>query len=185
MYMDAGNDTKLLTAVAQLNAGKVIAYPTEAVYGLGCDPMNEAAVMQLLHIKQRPLEKGLILIAASIEQLKPYLMLTEDILAKVLPTWAGATTWVIPAQDHVPKWLTGEHHSLAVRVTAHPIAKRLCENYGGALVSTSANFSNQPAFKAAKQVAQAFPDLFVLDGALGDLAQETAIYDVLTGEQLR
>lgn len=172
-------------AVEQLKAGKVIAYPTEAVFGLGCQPLNELAVMHLLDIKQRPIEKGLILIAASIEQLEPYLLLTDEILARVLPTWAGATTWVIPSQPHVPKWLTGEHDTLAVRVTAHPIAKQLCECYGGAIVSTSANFTNQPAFRDAAQVARAFPDLFVLEGALGDLAQETAIYDALSGKKLR
>jgi L-threonylcarbamoyladenylate synthase len=177
--------SNITAAVEQLKAGNIIAYPTEAVYGLGCDPINEQAVMQLLHIKQRPIEKGLILIAASLAQLEPYLLLTDDILAKVLPTWAGAVTWVIPAKPDVPRWLTGEHDSLAVRVTAHPIARQLCEQYGGAIVSTSANISTQPAFRSAVEVANAFPDLFVLDGALGDLAKETAIYDVLSGERLR
>ena len=81
--------------------------------------------------------------------------------------------------------MKGEHQSLAVRVTAHPIAKALCEQYGDAIVSTSANISTQPAFKNAQEVADAFPDLFVLDGALGDLAKETAIYDAVTGEKIR
>ncbi|CAG1023368.1 partial Threonylcarbamoyl-AMP synthase, partial [Patescibacteria group bacterium] len=159
--------------------------PTEAVYGLGCEPMNEAAVLDLLRIKQRPIEKGLILIAASLEQIEPYLCLTDEILERVLPTWAGAVTWVIPAKNTVPRWLKGEHESLAVRVTAHPIAKALCEQYGGAIVSTSANISTQAAFKNAQEVATAFTELFVLEGALGELAQETAIYDALTGEKLR
>jgi L-threonylcarbamoyladenylate synthase len=172
-------------AVSYLKAGNIIAYPTEAVYGLGCDPLNEQAVMLLLDIKQRPIEKGLILIAASLAQLEPYLILTDDLLKKVLPAWPGAVTWVIPAKSDVPRWLTGEHDSLAVRVTSHPIARQLCEQYGGAIVSTSANISTQPAFRNAAEVANAFPDLFVLDGALGDLAQETAIYDALSGKRLR
>lgn len=173
------------TAVQQLKAGNVIAYPTEAVYGLGCEPRNETAVLDLLQLKQRPIEKGLILIAASLAQLEPYLELTDEILNRVLPTWPGAITWIIPAKADIPRWLTGSHSSLAVRVTAHPIAKQLCESYGAAIVSTSANISTQAAFKNAHQVAQAFPELFVLDGALGNLAQETAIYDALTGEKLR
>ena len=172
-------------AVERLKAGHVIAYPTEAVFGLGCEPMNETAVLDLLRIKQRPIEKGLILIASSLQQIESYLLLTDEILEKVLPTWAGAVTWVIPTKPSVPRWLKGEHESLAVRVTAHPIAKALCEQYGGAIVSTSANITTQPAFRNAKEVANAFPELFVLDGALGNLAQETAIYDAVTGEKLR
>jgi L-threonylcarbamoyladenylate synthase len=177
----------LTTAIQQLKAGKVIAYPTEAVYGLGCDPLNEHAVMHLLDIKQRPIEKGLILIAASIQQLEPYLLLTDEILARVMPTWAGATTWVIPAQAHVPKWLTGEHHSLAVRVTAHPIAQQLCRDYGSPLVSTSANETTQPAMRTAAEVLEVFADkdIFILDGKVGELAQETAIYDAVSGKRLR
>ncbi|MDD1611410.1 MAG: Sua5/YciO/YrdC/YwlC family protein [Methylococcaceae bacterium] len=164
-------------AVQQLKAGKVIAYPTEAVYGLGCDPLNEQAVMHLLDIKQRPIEKGLILIAASLQQLEPYLVLNDEILARITPTWPGAVTWVIPAPANVPKWLTGEHNSLAVRVTAHPIAQQLC----------SANATTQPAMRTAEQVVNAFADsdIFILDGKVGELAQETAIYDAVSGARLR
>ena len=174
-------------AAKQLKAGKVIAYPTEAVYGLGCDPLNEQAVMHLLHIKQRPIEKGLILIAASIQQLEPYLILNDEIRARITPTWPGAVTWVIPAQNNVPTWLTGEHNTLAVRVTAHPIAQQLCACYGGAVVSTSANATTQPAMKTAAQVLSVFADseVFVLDGKVGELSQETAIYDAVSGARLR
>ncbi|MFI3189275.1 threonylcarbamoyl-AMP synthase [Crenothrix sp. D3] len=177
----------ITAAVQQLNAGKVIAYPTEAVYGLGCNPLNEAAVMHLLDIKQRPIEKGLILIAASLQQLEPYLILNDEILARITPTWPGPVTWVIPAQASVPKWLTGEHNSLAVRVTAHPVAQQLCRDYGHPLVSTSANETTQPALRAAAEVLSVFADrdIFILDGKVGELGQETAIYDAVSGTRLR
>lgn len=177
----------IMAAAEQLKAGKVIAYPTEAVYGLGCEPLNEQAVMHLLAIKQRPIEKGLILIAADLAQLRPYLILNDEILAKITPTWPGAVTWVIPAQANVPKWLTGEHDTLAVRVTAHPIAQQLCACYGGAIVSTSANATTEPAMRTAEQVTKAFAntDVFVLDGKVGELQQETAIYDAVSGKKLR
>jgi L-threonylcarbamoyladenylate synthase len=177
----------ITTAIQQLNAGKVIAYPTEAVYGLGCDPLNEAAVMHLLDIKQRPIEKGLILIAASLQQLERYLMLNDEILARITPTWSEPVTWVIPAQASVPKWLTGEHNSLAVRVTTHPIAQQLCREYGRPLVSTSANATTQTAMRTAEQVVNAFADsdIFIIDGKVGELAQETAIYDAVSGKRLR
>jgi L-threonylcarbamoyladenylate synthase len=179
--------TTINTAAEQLKAGKVVAYPTEAVYGLGCDPLNEQAVMHLLAIKQRPIEKGLILIAANLEQLQPYLMLNDDILAKIIPTWPGAVTWVIPAKPSVPKRLTGEHNTLAVRVTAHPVAQQLCACYGGAIVSTSANATTEPAMRTAEQVFTAFADtdIFILNGKVGELQQETAIYDAVSGVRLR
>jgi L-threonylcarbamoyladenylate synthase len=185
MQPDYSADTT--TAVQQLKAGKVIAYPTEAVYGLGCDPLNEAAVMHLLDIKQRPITKGLILIAASLSQLEPYLLLTDESRARITPSWPGAVTWVIPAPASTPKWLTGEHDTLAVRVSAHPVVRQLCADFGGAIVSTSANATTQPSMKSAAQVRAVFTDsdIFILDGKVGELAQETAIYDVITGNQLR
>ena len=67
----------LTHCIAALQDGKVIAYPTEAVFGLGCDPDNQQAVEELLQLKQRPVEKGLILIAASYEQLRPYIAVDE------------------------------------------------------------------------------------------------------------
>jgi L-threonylcarbamoyladenylate synthase len=175
------------TAVQQLKAGKVIAYPTEAVYGLGCEPLNEQAVMQLLAIKQRPIEKGLILIAASLEQLESYLILTDDNRAKMTQPCSEPTTWVVPSQTHVPKWLTGSHNTLAVRITTHPIAQQLCASYGGAIVSTSANATTEPAMRTAAEVRSAFvdSDIFILDGKVGELARETAIYDIVSGKKLR
>ncbi len=178
---------KITNAARYLKAGKVIAYPTEAVFGLGCDPLNEEAVMTLLDIKQRPIEKGLILIAASIEQLTPYLVVDQAIIQRISPTWPGPTTWIIPAQSWVPKWLTGSHSSLAVRVTNHPIAHGLCEKFGGPIVSTSANTTTQPAIKKSGKLIRTFAgaDIFIVHGSVGGLGQETAIYDAINGKRLR
>jgi L-threonylcarbamoyladenylate synthase len=178
---------KIKDAVRHLKAGAVIAYPTEAVYGLGCDPLNEAAVMTLLDIKQRPVEKGLILIASSLEQLRPYLVLDQAIIDRITPTWPGPVTWVIPAQPWVPKWLTGEHDSLAVRVTNHPIARDLCVQFGSPLISTSANPTTQPAIKESRKLLKIFAgaDIFIVHGKVGELRQETAIYDAASGKRFR
>ncbi len=174
-------------AVHHIKTGAVIAYPTEAVYGLGCDPLNEEAVMSLLDIKQRPMEKGLILIASSLEQLRPYLALDQNLIDRIAPTWPGPVTWVIPARPWVPKWLTGAHESLAVRVTNHPIARDLCAQFGGPLVSTSANPGTRPAIKASTKLLKTFAGvgIFIVPGEVGKLKQETAIYDATTGKQLR
>ncbi|MGZ5031115.1 MAG: L-threonylcarbamoyladenylate synthase [Methylobacter sp.] len=185
--MSYHSNFKIKNAVRHLKAGAVIAYPTEAVYGLGCDPLNEAAVMTLLDIKQRPIEKGLILIASSLEQLRPYLVLDPAIIARITPTWPGPVTWVVPAQPWVPKWLTGEHDSLAVRVTGHPIARDLCAQFGSPLVSTSANPTTRPAIKDSRKLLKTFAgrDIFIVHGKVGELAQETAIYDAVSGKRLR
>jgi len=101
----------------------VIAYPTEAVFGVGCDPDSETAVKRLLELKQRPMEKGLILIAANFEQLKPYIddaALTPEQREAVFACWPGPVTFVFPAKASTPRWLTGRFNSLAVRVTNHP-----------------------------------------------------------------
>jgi len=178
---------KITTAVRHIKAGEVIAYPTEAVYGLGCDPLNENAVMELLEIKQRPIEKGLILIASSLEQLHPYLVMGPTIIERVSATWPGPVTWVIPAQPWVPRWLTGDHDSLAVRVTAHPIAAALCERFDGPLVSTSANQTTRPAIRSARKLLKSFAGsgIYIVHGEVGGLRRETAIYDATTGLQLR
>ncbi|CAA9334181.1 MAG: Threonylcarbamoyl-AMP synthase [uncultured Lysobacter sp.] len=177
-------------ACTLLRRGGVIGYPTEAVWGVGCDPMDEAAVQRLLRLKQRPVEKGLILVAACVEQLDG--LLAWDALSSaqqdvVRTSWPGPNTWIVPATSRVPHWITGTHAGVAVRVSAHPVVIALCERFGGVLVSTSANPAGAPPpvelddFDAALRAA--------LDGLVagrtGDLARPTAIRDARTGEALR
>jgi len=178
---------KIRRAIQQVNQGEVIAYPTEAVYGLGCNPLDEEAVLKLLALKKRSVDKGLILIASSIEQLDPYLQLTEEIVSRVQTSWPGPVTWIIPAQPWVPKWLTGEHASLAVRVTNHPIARLLCEEHEGPLVSTSANTSAKPPATKSWQVAQNLKtdNFFLIPGNVEGLKQATPIFDVLNNLKIR
>ena len=126
-----------------MHAGGVIAYPTESCYGLGCDPRNNRAIRDLLGIKQRHWNKGLIIIAASVEQLDRYIDREQLNMNKVLQSWPGPTTWLLPASRDCPNWLSGEHDTLAVRVSAHPLVRRLCDILDGAIVSTSANTSGQ------------------------------------------
>lgn len=148
---------QLRYAASLIRDGAVIAYPTEAVFGLGCDPGNAAAVQRILTIKQRSVKKGLILIAAEFAQLKPWLLPLEDAdYAKVQATWPGPVTWLLPAQTDTPTWLRGVHTTLAVRVTAHPIVKALCRAAGTALVSTSANISQRPPARTRLAVRQYF-----------------------------
>lgn len=176
-------------AVALLNNEYVIAYPTEAVFGVGCDPDSEKAVMSLLKLKQRPIEKGLILIAASFEQLKPYIddtKLSDEQRAAIFSSWPGPVTFVFPARTSTPRWLTGRFDSLAVRVTDHPLVVELCKTYGKPLVSTSANLSGQTPCRTTAEVHTQFgTDFPVVDGVTGGRQNPSEIRDALTGELFR
>ncbi|WP_028116939.1 L-threonylcarbamoyladenylate synthase [Ferrimonas senticii] len=185
--------SRLLTvaeAGVTINQGGVIAYPTEAVFGLGCDPMNQAAVERLLQIKQRPVEKGLILVAASFGQLRPFVdesVLDEARQQQIFSRWPGPYTWVMPVRAGVPKWLTGQFDTLAVRVSDHPAVQDLCCAAGGPVVSTSANLSGQPALTLGGEVVEQLGHL--LDGVVmgevgGNLAPST-IMDARSGDILR
>lgn len=175
-------------ACRALAAGDVIAYPTEAVWGLGCEPLNEHACLKLMLLKQRDVSKGVILIASDFEQLAPYLAdVPQKNLNAALATWPGPATWIVPASARVPRWLTGGRDTLAVRVTAHPVASALCRTYGGALVSTSANVSGRPPARSALQVRTQLGHglAYVLAGELGGRSAPTPIRDLMTGKLLR
>ncbi|EGR0479600.1 threonylcarbamoyl-AMP synthase [Vibrio cholerae] len=145
----------LQQAVDALRKGCVIAYPTEGVFGLGCDPDNQTAMQRLLAIKQRPVEKGVILIAASYAQLRPYVdetQLTAEQLTQVLASWPAPLTWVMPASGDTPSWIRGQFDTVAVRVSDHPVVQKLCLAFGKPLTSTSANLSGQPACVTQQEV---------------------------------
>ncbi|WP_241575376.1 L-threonylcarbamoyladenylate synthase [Rosenbergiella nectarea] len=179
----------LTHCINALKDGRVIAYPTEAVFGLGCDPDNQQAVEKLLQLKQRPVEKGLILIAASYEQLRPYIAVKEisELQEKrMLGHWPGPVTFVVPASPSAPKWITGKFESIAVRVTDHPVARQLCESVGKPLVSTSANVSGQPPARVWSEVIDQFGENFdVVKAATGGRENPSEIRNALTGERIR
>lgn len=170
-----------------LKQGGVIAYPTESCYGLGCDPRNRQAVMTLLKLKRRPPGKGLILIGANFSQLSSYaLPLGEAQWRQISPSWPGPVTWLLPAARRTPPWLRGRHASIAVRVTAHPLAAGLCKSVNMALVSTSANRAgHQPARTYADCVRTFGRGVLVVPGITGRRRQPSSIMDLATGRKLR
>lgn len=183
-------DAALDSAVAALRAGGVIAYPTEAVFGLGCDPQDEAAVARLFALKQRPPTQGVLLIAANFAQVEKYIELPAvpaEALARAQATWPGPHTWIFPRAAATPAWLAGAHSGIAVRVTAHPLAAALCRAFGGALVSTSANRHGEPPARNTEAVQAAFGGelAYILAGETGGLARPTPIRNAITGEEIR
>jgi L-threonylcarbamoyladenylate synthase len=180
--------TPLQQAVSVIRTGGVIAYPTEAVWGLGCDPQNLAAVEKILAIKQRSMAKGLILVAANIEQLRPFFgKMTANQHQLLQANWPGFTTFIVPASQQVPQWIKGDFESVALRVSAHPLVSELCEVFAGPLVSTSANLSGQPPAESFELVVKNFFTEvdFVLPGNLGDASKPSTIIDIHNGQVLR
>lgn len=180
-------DWHLRRAVQVLRGGGLVAYPTEAVWGLGCDPLNPDAVHALLALKRRAPDKGLILIAAGEHQLTPYVSLPEAWAAEVRASWPGPVTWLLPVRPHVPAWLRGRHARLAVRVTDHPRAAALCRAFGGPVVSTSANPSGRPPARSRLAVQRLFGDAldYVLPGELGGRRAPSEIREAGTGRLVR
>lgn len=186
--MNSADDTAVQEAARVLRAGGLVAYPTEAVFGLGCDPCNETALERLLELKGRAQDKGLILIAADEAQLEPWVQALPGVAAnRVRATWPGPVTWLIPARPQVSPRLRGAHDNLAVRVTAHPLAAALARAFGGALVSTSANRSGEPAARDIESLRALFgPAIdYYLAGPLGGRERPSEIRDALSGEILR
>ncbi len=168
--------------------GGLIAYPTEAVYGLGCNPLDGDAVQHLLKLKQRPIEKGLILIASDFNQLRPFVIEpAAEIMLPVLASWPGPATWLLPAAPELPRWLTGRHNSIAVRVTAHPLAAKLCHACKSPLISTSANLSGQQPVRNTLALHNQLNGQvdFILNGKVGRLKQPTPIRDAMSGAFIR
>ena len=175
-------------AVRCIAAGGIIAYPTETVYGMGCDPFNGAAVLHLLQLKQRPIEAGLILIASCIEHFLPLLQpLSPAARRRISTARPTPVTWVLPCREDVPLWLRGRHKSLAVRVTTHPLAIALCRRWNGPLVSTSVNrHGGRPAINAL-QVHKAFNGIvdYILHDTLGSTRIPSEIRSGIDGHIVR
>jgi L-threonylcarbamoyladenylate synthase len=181
---------ELQDAADVLHNGGVIAYPTEAVFGLGCDPHNHAAFERIFTLKQRPSTQGVLLIAADFAQVERYVDMAKvprGVLAQVRASWPGPFTWVFPRSAEVPQWVAGAHAGIALRVSGHAASVALCRAFGGALVSTSANLHGKPPARDLDTVTEYFGDGLdgMVDAPLGGATQPTTIRDALTGAIIR
>ena len=182
----------LSNALSVLQNRGVIAYPTESVFGLGCDPDCKSAIEKILEIKKRPAHKGLILIAANIEQLKDYAdfsLLNKQQLTAIKETWPGPFTWVVPAKNNLCRLISGDFDSVAVRVSAHPIVQQLFLQFGKPIISTSANLSGLEPCTTCRQVHDMFADQplleSIIDAPVSGLSAPSQIYDAQSGKRLR
>ncbi|WP_129139251.1 L-threonylcarbamoyladenylate synthase [Modicisalibacter coralii] len=174
-------------AVASLRSGGVVAYPTEAVWGLGCDPDDPEALRTLLALKARDPAKGLILIAGDLAQLEPWLAgLDAARRGPLEASWPGPNTWLVPDNGRSHPLLRGDHDRVALRLSAHPPVIELCAAFGGPLVSTSANRAGEPPARDAETLRRCFGDAVTLvEGPLGGETRPSRIRDLLSGATLR
>ncbi len=191
--MAMGYGSTIQEAASVVRAGGVIAYPTEAVFGLGCDPWNEAALVRIASLKGRSQDMGFIIIAESFAQLRPFCQrVSGAVREKVLAHWPAPSTWVFPASAVCPPLLTGGRNTIALRVTAHPVAAALCKACGMALVSTSANLNGQAPLRSAAAVAETFSKSHpqggidcIVAGEVGGEDRPTSIRDAVSGRVIR
>ena len=181
-------DWRYRRAVMTLRAGGVVAYPTESVYGIGCDPRDRAGVARVFALKRRPERKRCILIAADPGQLQPLVDVHAPAFSRLASRyWPGPVTLVAPARDRAPAWLVDADGTLATRVTSHPVARGLCASFRGPLISTSANRAGCPPTRDSLRVRAVFGieiDWYVA-GPVGGLEAPTRIIDVRDGRTIR
>lgn len=181
------DEWRLRLARRHVRCGGIIAYPTEGVYGLGCDPLNGSAVLRLLALKRRNWRQGLIVIGANLDQLRAFISSDDPgLLDRLRSSWPNAVSWVVPASPRTPSWITGGRSTIVVRVPAHELARALCR-VCGPLVSTSANLHGRPPARTTWAVHRMFGSVLdlVIPGALGGRSGPSEIRDALTGAVYR
>jgi len=174
-------------AAACVRGGGVIACPAEAVWGLSCDPWNRGAVQQLCDMKQRPLSKGVIVASADVADFAPLLEgLSLEQRQTVLNSWPGPVTWLVPHRDFFPSWVTGESAEVAIRVTSAPALSKLCREFGGPVVTTSANWAGAQPAKHSFQVVRYFGvGVTRVPGQVNLQGRPSSIKRAITGEVIR
>ena len=166
--------------------GGLIAFPTESIFGLGCDPGNKKAVEKLKRIKNRPQEMGFILLTpnlATISQwIDPDKKQTEIISAPV----QRPTTYIVPASKSVPPWLT-TNNTLAIRINKDPIIQGLSDMLGLPIISTSANQHGKTPCQSASEVQKTMGPLldYIIEGKKGSFERPSTIIDLCSGKTIR
>ena len=178
---------EIARAVAVLRDGGVVAHASEGVWGLACDPFDQAAVQRVLDVKGRAAAKGLIVVAGASADFAAELDAVDDALAtRIRASWPGAVTWLV-GNKRFPPWITGGRDTVAIRVPGHAQARALATAFGGALVSTSANRAGAPPAGTAAEVQRALGGEidYLLPGETGGRSGPSRILDATTGARLR
>ena len=170
-----------------IRSGKLVAYPTESIYGIGCDPFNQNSVEKIFKIKARPRSKPMILVASNISQLINIVEI-EDLSDEVRESWPGHITWVIPCKDKCPQWLMNTNNkTVAIRISQHPVIVEMCDLLQSPIISTSANKTNEEPIKLPTELMNVFNQEidFLVKGELGNRTNPSIIKEMETGLIIR
>ena len=170
-----------------IRQGGIIAYPTETVYGLGCDPLCTQAVRAINNLKGRDASKGLILLASRLQQLDAFIDVPDRKERAAIVGEPQATSWIVPAKSTAPRWITGKHRTIAIRISSHPLVIQLCDLLGHALVSTSANPAGRKPALTPLQLHHYFDGLVdaILISHHNCSGRPSRIRDLKSGQLLR
>lgn len=145
------------TIARLLQQRKIIALPTESIYGLS-GIIDPDVVAKLMAIKERDIGKGFIIVSRAIQHLLSFVntkQLTRSQIQKISTPCDKPTTWIVPAQEKI-LWLTGGSANIAIRLTTHPLLATITTQLDQAIISTSANISGQPPATTAQEVSDYF-----------------------------
>ena len=177
-------EEELIEAAAILKKGGLVAFPTETVYGLGADALNEEAARKIYAAKGRPSDNPLIAHIAKKEDIEPLVREIPEAGKKLMDAfWPGPLTLIFPKSGRVPKGTTGGLDTVAVRMPSDPVARRLIELAGTPVAAPSANTSGRPSPTTAEHVRQDMDGRIemIVDGGPVGIGVESTIVDV-TGE---
>lgn len=166
-----------------LTNGGIVAYPTEGVWGLGCDPFNEEAVRRLLNIKHRDESEGFIILATNWGQI--YDLIDLEALPKndqifLTAAWPSHITFLLPKSKSAPNFISGASEQIALRITDFKPNKELIEAFGTPIISTSANLHGMTAARSLEEVKIYFDKRIdaVFDKKSGNQPNPSKIYDL-------
>lgn len=140
-------------AIETMRKGGVILYPTDTVWGIGCDATNEEAVAKVYKIKQRDDSKALICLVDSDARLQRYVRNVPNVAWDIFDLATKPTTIILDGAVNLAPNLIAEDGSIAMRITQEEFSKDLCYRFQKAIVSTSANISGQPAAQNFQDIA--------------------------------
>jgi L-threonylcarbamoyladenylate synthase len=147
-------DEEINKAVQFLLKGKIILYPTDTIWGIGCDATNSRAVSRIFKIKKREEKKSLIILVDSAEKIEHYVSNVPQLAFDLIRNYTSPLTIIYPNAKGLAKNVVGEDRSIAIRVVRNEFCKRMIELFGKPIVSTSANVSGDPAPLAFSRISE-------------------------------
>lgn len=171
--------------ISEIVNDRVVSIPTDTVYGLSCN-ISKDAVAKVIDLKKRDSNKGFIIISHNYKHLLKYAdttKLSAKQIDKICSKQPQPTTWIVPGKKGI-QWLTGGKTTIAIRLVTTDIITYICQNTNGAIISTSANISEEDFINNAKSINKTFDNIYILEAEVKS-SQPSRIIDIISGQQYR